>query len=91
MDDLKSFVDSVPYALIIIGLIIATPVWVVLTVITLRDFLSDKEVEQGSVGFALLFWAMAIAGFVVFREKGVAVAALAITVVRGLLYMFSRK
>ncbi len=89
MEDLKRLVDSMPYALTFIGLGVAT-IWVVLTVVTLRDFLSDKETELGSVYFALLFWAMAITGFVIFREKGVAIAALAITVVRGLLYMFSK-
>ena len=89
MEGLKFVVDSMPYALIITGLVIAA-IWVVLTVLTLRDFLSDREVGQGSVGFALLFWAMAITGFVIFREKGIAMAALAITGVRLFLLISSR-
>lgn len=90
MRDIRLFIDSMPFALLIIGLIIAA-IWVIFTLITLRDFLSDRETELGSVCFALLFWTMAIAGLVIFREKGVAAAALAITAVRILLLMFSSK
>ncbi|MFH1533618.1 MAG: hypothetical protein ABID64_01680 [Nitrospirota bacterium] len=87
MEQIRIFIDSMPSWVIVAGLILAS-IWIILTMMTVRNYLDKREMEPININFAFIFWAATIAGFVMFREKGVAAATLAVTCIRIVLLMF---